>query len=172
MFTRTVLNSSQVQGWGISLASWPVYLCFSSPYSFMHVIPVVRGYLVMLHLGKLSFFILSIFMVLGKRNLQWLDLFLSWGEEAIVYASCWVLQGKLILVQRGYPMAQAVRHQSLAAELQVQSQISPCMICGGWSGTITDSSPSTSVFPSLLQCFIRIHSSVMDTVRSLQFQQH
>ena len=62
MFTTTVLNSSQVESWGISLASWPVYLFFSGQYTFLHVIPVVRGYLMMLRLGTLSFFILSIFI--------------------------------------------------------------------------------------------------------------
>ena len=58
-------------------------------------------------------------------------------------------RGKLILVQQDCSMAQAIRHQPLAAEMRIQSQISPYRICGGCSWTIIDSSPSTSVFPCL-----------------------
>jgi hypothetical protein len=44
-------------------------------------------------------------------------------------------------------MAQDVSRRPLTAEAQVRSQVSPCGICGGQSGTGTGLSPSTSVSP-------------------------
>jgi hypothetical protein len=44
-------------------------------------------------------------------------------------------------------LAQAVSCRPLTAEAGVRSQVGPCDICGRQSGTGTDSSPSTSVFP-------------------------
>jgi hypothetical protein len=44
-------------------------------------------------------------------------------------------------------MAQAVRFRPLVVGAWVQFQTSPCGICGGQSGTETDLSPSTLVFP-------------------------
>jgi hypothetical protein len=44
-------------------------------------------------------------------------------------------------------MAQAVSRRPLTTEARVQSRVSPCGICGGQSGSGTDFSPSTSVFP-------------------------
>jgi hypothetical protein len=47
----------------------------------------------------------------------------------------------------GRAMAQAVSRRPLTAEARVRSRVSPCVICGGQSGTGTSFSPSTSVFP-------------------------
>jgi hypothetical protein len=44
-------------------------------------------------------------------------------------------------------MAQAVSRRPPTAEARVRSRFSPCGICGVQSGTGTDFSPSTSVFP-------------------------
>jgi hypothetical protein len=56
-------------------------------------------------------------------------------------------------------MAQAVRFWSLAKEAQVLSQVSPCEICGGQSGSGRGVSTSTSILPCwyhFQQCFILI----------------
>jgi hypothetical protein len=47
----------------------------------------------------------------------------------------------------GRAMAQAVSRLPLTTEARVRSQVSPCGICGGRSGTGTGFSSSTSVFP-------------------------
>jgi hypothetical protein len=47
----------------------------------------------------------------------------------------------------GCVMTQAVSRRPLTAEARVRSQVSPCGICGGQSGTGTGFPPSTSVFP-------------------------
>jgi hypothetical protein len=44
-------------------------------------------------------------------------------------------------------MAQAVSRRPLTAEARVRSQVNPCGIYGGQSGTGTGFSPSTLVFP-------------------------
>jgi hypothetical protein len=44
-------------------------------------------------------------------------------------------------------MAQAVSHRPLTTEARVRSQVSPCGICGGQSGT------ETGFFPRLLRFF-------------------
>ena len=44
-------------------------------------------------------------------------------------------------------MAQAVRRRPLTSEARVRSQVSPCEMCAGQSGTETGFSPSTSVSP-------------------------
>jgi hypothetical protein len=44
-------------------------------------------------------------------------------------------------------MVLAVSHRPPTAEARVRSRLSPCVICGGQSGTGTGFSPSTSVFP-------------------------
>jgi hypothetical protein len=50
-------------------------------------------------------------------------------------------------------MAQAVSRRPLTAEVWVRSQVDPCGVCGGQSGTGTGFSPSTSVF------FCQFHST-------------
>jgi hypothetical protein len=45
----------------------------------------------------------------------------------------------------GRAMAQAVIRRPFTAEARVRSQVDPCGICGGQSGTGTGLSPSTSV---------------------------
>jgi hypothetical protein len=49
-------------------------------------------------------------------------------------------------------MVQAVSRRPLTAEARVRSRDSPCGICGGQSGTGTDFSLSTSVFPCQYHC--------------------
>jgi hypothetical protein len=44
-------------------------------------------------------------------------------------------------------MAQAVSRRPLTAEARVRYRVIPCGICGGQSGTGTDFSPITLVFP-------------------------
>jgi hypothetical protein len=44
-------------------------------------------------------------------------------------------------------MAQAVSPRSPTAEARVRSQVNPCGICGGQSGTGMGFSPSTLIFP-------------------------
>jgi hypothetical protein len=66
---------------------------------------------------------------------------------------------KQITYQHSCAMDQAVSHQPFGAQVWVQSQASPHEICGGQNGTCTGSSPSTSVFLSVLfhQCTRLIH---------------
>jgi hypothetical protein len=56
---------------------------------------------------------------------------------------------RILSKTRGYgpAMAQAVSRRPLTAEARVRSRFCPCGICGGYSGTGTGFSPSTSVFP-------------------------
>jgi hypothetical protein len=51
------------------------------------------------------------------------------------------------LVTSGRAMAQAVSHRPLTAEARVRSQVSPCGVCGGQSGTGTGFSPSCRFSP-------------------------
>ena len=57
-------------------------------------------------------------------------------------------------------MAQAVGRRTVTAEVSVQSQVSPCDICGGQSATEAAFSPITSVspvniIPPLLLTYVR-----------------
>jgi hypothetical protein len=49
----------------------------------------------------------------------------------------------------GHAIAQVVRRRLLSSETRVQSQGSPCWVCGGRSGTGAGSSPSNSTFSCL-----------------------
>jgi hypothetical protein len=51
-------------------------------------------------------------------------------------------------------MAQAVSRRPLTAEARVRSRVSPCVICGGQSGTGKGFSPTASVFPCQLHCTV------------------
>jgi len=44
-------------------------------------------------------------------------------------------------------MSEGVSHRHIIKEAWAQSQVSPCEICGGKSGTATGFSPSTAVLP-------------------------
>jgi len=48
---------------------------------------------------------------------------------------------------KGPTMSEGVSHRPLIKEAWVQSQVSPCQICGGQSGTGTVFSPSAAVSP-------------------------
>jgi hypothetical protein len=48
---------------------------------------------------------------------------------------------------RGRAMAQVVSRRPLTAEARFRAEVNPCVICDGQSGTGTDFSPSSSVFP-------------------------
>ena len=54
-------------------------------------------------------------------------------------------------------MAQAVRRRPLTAEAQVRSQVSPCDIGGGRSGTRTGFSPRTFPLLIIIQPMLRFH---------------
>jgi hypothetical protein len=58
-----------------------------------------------------------------------------------------VLTSFTVSTNIGRAKAQAVSRRPPTAEAWVRSQVSPCGICGGQSGTGTCFSPSTSVFP-------------------------
>jgi hypothetical protein len=54
---------------------------------------------------------------------------------------------ELVRIENGRAMDQAVSRRPPTAEARVRSRVSLCGICGGQSGTGTDYSQSTSVFP-------------------------
>jgi hypothetical protein len=57
-------------------------------------------------------------------------------------------------------MAQAVSHRSHTSAALVRSQVSPCGICGGQSGTETGSSPSSSVLLCQYHFIMAVHSHI------------
>jgi hypothetical protein len=63
--------------------------------------------------------------------------------------SCKVQPEDEISAQGGRAMAQAVTRWPLNAEARVRFQVSPCVICGGQSGTGACFSPRSSDFPYL-----------------------
>jgi hypothetical protein len=56
-------------------------------------------------------------------------------------------------------MVQAVSHRSVTAVARLRIQVSPCVICGGQSGTGSGFSPSTSAFPCQYHAANAPHSS-------------
>jgi hypothetical protein len=56
-------------------------------------------------------------------------------------------------------MTEAVSCQSLIAEAWVHTWVNPCGICGGQSGTETDFSPSSSVFPCQYHSTVALHTN-------------
>ena len=58
-------------------------------------------------------------------------------------------------------VAQAVSRWPLTAETRFRSQVSPCEICGGQSGTETVFLPSTSVFPCRYHSAFAPYSSTL-----------
>jgi hypothetical protein len=57
-------------------------------------------------------------------------------------------------------MAQVVSCRPLTTEAQVRARVSPCVICGGQTGTGTGFSPSSSVFPCQHHSTMALHSHV------------
>lgn len=59
----------------------------------------------------------------------------------------WYRHGAYPLIARPRGRAHAVSRRAVTAEARVQSQISPCGICGGESGSGRGFSLCTSIFP-------------------------
>ena len=61
------------------------------------------------------------------------------------------------LTARGGAIAQGVSRWPLAAKARSRSQVSPCEVCGGQSGTGTGFYPSTSVIPCQYHSIIALY---------------
>jgi len=64
-------------------------------------------------------------------------------------------------------VAEAVRHRPLTSEVQVETQVSPCDVCGGQNVSRAGSSKKYLRFPlSCVQCFMLIIINVSLTTKT------
>ena len=85
--------------------------------------------------------------IISLYNINWL-VFITDGV-CLLRGTDWIVVWNLdrFLSSKRHSMSQAVSCRPLTAEERAQSQVSPCQICDGQSGSGTDFSSSTSVFP-------------------------
>jgi hypothetical protein len=68
---------------------------------------------------------------------------------------------------KGRVMAQVVSRRPIAAEARVRARVNPCEICGGQSGTGTNFSPSSSVFPSIYYSTVALQTHIIWGMRNM-----